>query len=146
VIHRERFSGPLGVNDREGWRFRDVIAEPPQPESGSLAANITRVDNGRMRRTASFSIDPGVRRTLRQMLRWTFGLSLVITLLAAAQTSCGDGSFDCCECTFMGPDCSDHFGPERIPNGITRSGCASLCAAARTCPLDRVTVNNGCPP
>ena len=83
---------------------------------------------------------------VRAALRWTFGLFLVAILTAATQTSCGDGSYDCCECTYMGPACSGHFGPMRFDNGITRSGCASLCAAAQTCPVAQVIVNNGCPP
>jgi hypothetical protein len=81
----------------------------------------------------------------RALLRWMSGLFLVIVVVAATQSSCGDGSFDCCECTYMGPSCSGHFGPMRFPNGITRSGCGSVCQAAQTCPVEEVIVDNGCP-
>ena len=72
------------------------------------------------------------------------GTLLAATLLLASETGCGDGSFDCCECTFMGPDCSGHFGPQKFPNGITRSACAMVCASQSNCPVADVSVSNGC--
>lgn len=71
-------------------------------------------------------------------------LFLAATMVVVLQASCGEGSFDCCECFYMGPSCSGHLGPMKFPNGITLGACMSFCATQQTCPVDHVAVGEGC--
>lgn len=86
----------------------------------------------------------------RAAARWLVGTLLMAVFLIVCQSSCGDATNDCCECYFSGQDrvsgqpCSDHFGPQKFPNGITQNDCASFCSSQRTCPVSQALVYNGC--
>jgi hypothetical protein len=82
---------------------------------------------------------------MQVMTRWLLRTLLIGALLIVGQSSCGgDGTYECCECFYMGQECAGHFGPQKFPNGITRTNCASLCAAQNSCPVSQVILSGNC--